>query len=67
MFGVPALTMMLSYFFVLPRVFGEQSHSDRMTLAGIAGICSVQVVIVTYLVMAFSEKAPHAHTGKKGD
>jgi len=63
MVGVPALTMVLCYF-VLPMLVGAQSYSQRMTFAGIAGICSVQVVIVAYLVLAFAE-APADAAQKK--
>lgn len=66
MIGVPALTMAACYF-ALPNLIGEQSHSQRMTAAGIAALCSVQLVIVAYLVLAFSEAQTPSTEQKKDD
>jgi hypothetical protein len=64
MFGVPALTMAACYF-ALPSLVGEQSHSQRTTAAGIAALCSVQLVIAAYLVVAFTEAQPASAEQKK--
>ena len=62
MFGVPALVMMIAYYVVLPQLFTFQAASDKMLYAGIAGICSVQIVIVGFLVHAFTESDDGAAT-----
>jgi hypothetical protein len=64
MFGVPALTMTAAYF-ALPSLVGEQSHAHRMTAAGIAALCSVQLVIVAYVIFAFTEAQPPPTEEKK--
>jgi hypothetical protein len=55
MFGVPAIVMLVSYTLVLDQLFTFRSAGDKMMYAGIAGICSVQLVIFGFVFYAFSE------------
>ena len=57
MFGVPAIVMMLAYGVVLDQFFTFEKAGEKMVYAGIAGIASVQFVIVGFLVYAFNEPA----------
>ena len=52
MFGVPLLVMAATYWLMPAAVVSDQ---NRMVCAGIAAICSVQLVIVGFLVHAFNE------------
>jgi len=55
MVGVPALVMLIAYYIVLDQIFTFGKPAEKMLYAGIAGICSVQFVIVGFLVFAFNE------------
>ena len=69
MFGVPALVMLLAHWFVLDQLFTFRSAADKMLYAGIAGLCAVQLVVVGFLIHAFTEKddEPPSSNAKKSD
>ncbi len=56
MFLVPAAVMLLAHTLVLDMFFTFGSSGDKMMYSGIAGICSVQLVVICFLVFAFNEK-----------
>lgn len=53
MFAVPAVVMFVARTFVVDRL--NIAPGNRIVAAGIAAICSVQVVIVSFLVYALRE------------
>merc|ERR1712032_347355 len=61
---VPMLTMFLCYKFVLELFFTFEYASDKMLYAGIAAIGSVQLVIVSFLITAFTEPDDASETKK---
>lgn len=70
MFGVPAIVMMFTYGVVLDQLFTFEKASEKMVYAGIAGIVSVQFVVIGFLIYAFNEptdEEPSAAEGKKTD
>jgi len=70
MFGVPAIVMMFAYGVVLDQLFTFEKAGEKMVYAGIAGIASVQFVVIGFLIYAFNEpidEEPSAAEGKKTD
>ena len=70
MFGVPAIVMILTYGVVLDQLFTFEKAGEKMVYAGIAGIVSVQFVVIGFLIYAFNEptdEEPSAAEGKKTD
>ena len=65
MFVVPALVMILSYKVLFTSVYPIANPGDRMAAAGIAAACSVQGVIVAFIIYAFREPVGDAATEKK--
>lgn len=55
MIGVPAATMLLAYFVVFERIYPIDDDSNRVAAAGIAAVCSVQLVIFAFIIFAFQE------------
>jgi hypothetical protein len=70
MFGMPAIVMMFAYGVVLDQLFTFEKAGEKMVYAGIAGIASVQFVVIGFLIYAFNEpidEEPSAAEGKKTD
>ena len=65
MFGVPALVMFVAHSLVLDQLFTFRSAADKMLYAGIAGLCAVQLVIVGFLIHAFTEQDDEPPTTTK--
>ena len=55
MVAVPAIVMLLMNNLILDRLFTFQTAGDKMLWAGIAGLCSVQCVVIAFLVAAFRD------------
>ena len=66
MVAVPAIVMLLMNNLILDRLFTFQTAGDKMLWAGIAGLCSVQCVVIAFLVAAFRDdggETPKAGAG----
>jgi hypothetical protein len=52
---MPVAVMFIGYTLILDMLFTFDSPSDKMAAAGIAGCCSVQLVVICFLIYAFNE------------
>ena len=55
MVGLPAAVMLLAHTVVLDRIWTFGSAGDKMVWTGVAGICAVQLVVLGFLIHAFTE------------
>ena len=54
MVGVPALVMLLAHYVVLDSIATFRSPADKVVWTGVAGIGAVQLVVVGFLIHAFT-------------